>query len=317
MTTNRAGIGAGVLLVLATAVISGVSTFVNFYAVKGTSSDAFVTVRNLVVAAAFVPIALLATRWLRAPALRRVDWARLVLIGLIGGAIPFVLFFEGIQMATAAGGAAAATFGYRTLFLMATVLGLVVLHEKFHSRILLAAGLLLVGNALLLTLTGPIWTNGTGYVLIATAMWAVEYTISKRTLRDLPSATVALGRMGFGALFLSAYLLVTAQWGTVGRFTGAQWEWVLISAALLLAFVASFYAGLKRVDLGVATAVLVLGFPITWMLGVIAQGSPMTVGAAAGAAAVSAGVVVAIGWTQFRDTGQFLAERLGLRTPSA
>jgi drug/metabolite transporter (DMT)-like permease len=317
MTTSRGAIGPGVLLVLATAVISGVSTFVNFYAVKGTGSDAFVTMRNIVVALAFVPVALLATRWLRAPALRGVDWARLVLIGLVGGAIPFVLFFEGIQMATHAGGAAAATFGYRTLFLMASVLGFVALHEKFHSRIALAAGLLLVGNALLLSLSGPIWTNGTGYVLIATALWAVEYTISKRVLRELPSATVALGRMGFGAMFLAAYLAYTSQWSTVAGFSGAQWEWVLISAALLAAFVGSWYAGLKRVDLGVATSVLVLGFPITWVLGVLAQGSPMTVGGAAGAAAVSAGVIVAIGWNQFRETGQFLAERLGLRTPTA
>jgi drug/metabolite transporter (DMT)-like permease len=316
MTQTRSAIGPGVLLVLATALISGVSTFVNFYAVKGTNSDAFVTMRNIVVAAAFVPIALLAARYLRSPALRPKDWGRLVFIGLVGGAIPFVLFFQGLQMAAEAHGAAAATFGYRTLFLMATVLGLVVLHERFHSRLVLAAGLLLVGNALLLTLSGPIWTNGTFYVLVATAMWAVEYTVSKHTLRDLSSATVALGRMGFGAVFLSVYLVFTAQWASVGRFSGAQWEWVFISAALLTAFVASWYAGLKRVDLGVGTSVLVLGFPITWLLGVVALGSPMTLGEAAGATAIAVGVVVAIGWTQFKEAGTFLADRLRLRTPS-
>ena len=43
--------GMGLLLVLATAIVSGVSTYVNLYAVQGTSSDVFVTVRNLVVAA--------------------------------------------------------------------------------------------------------------------------------------------------------------------------------------------------------------------------------------------------------------------------
>lgn len=310
MSARSSWVGPGVLLVLATAFISGVSTFVNFYAVKGTSSDAFVTVRNVMVAAAFVPVAFFATRSLRAPALRAIDWGRLVVIGLIGGAIPFLLFFHGLEIATAAGGAATASFGYRTLFLWATVFGVVFLHEKFHWRIALGASLLLGGSLLMLSLTTPIWTNGTAYVLAATVLWAAEYTVSKRTLRDLPSATVALGRMGFGAVFLVGYLSFTVQWGTVVGFTGAQWEWVGISAALLGAFVASFYPGLKRVDLGVASSALVLGFPITWVLSVLVQGASFTLAQAAGVLAVVAGVGVVIGLVQLREAWSFL-RRLG------
>jgi len=314
MSERSSWVGPGILLVLATAFISGLSTFVNFYAVKGTSSDAFVTVRNVMVAAAFVPVAFFATRSLRAPALRTVDWGRLVLIGLIGGAIPFLLFFHGLQIATAAGGAATASFGYRTLFLWATVFGIVVLHEKFHWRVALGATLLLAGSVLMLSLTSPIWTDGTAYVLAATVLWAAEYTVSKRTLRDLPSATVALGRMGFGAIFLVGYLSLTTQWGAVSGFSGAQWEWVGISAALLGAFVASFYPGLKRVDLGVASSALVLGFPITWALAVLVQGASFTLAQAAGAVAVVAGVGVVIGLVQLRDAWSFV-RRLGRPQP--
>jgi drug/metabolite transporter (DMT)-like permease len=306
MSDRSSWVGAGVLLVLATAFFSGLSTFVNFYAVRGTSSDAFVTVRNLVVAGAFLPVAFFATRSLRAPALRTVDWGRLVLIGLIGGAIPFLLFFHGLQIATAAGGAATASFGYRTLFLWATVFGIVVLHEKFHWRVALGATLLLGGSLLMLSLTSPIWTDGTAYVMAATVLWAAEYTVSKRTLKDVPSATVALGRMGFGAIFLVGYLSLTTQWGTVAGFSGAQWEWVAISAALLAAFVASFYPGLKRVDLGVASSALVLGFPITWALSVLVQGASFTLAQAAGVLAVVAGVGVVIGLVQLREVWSFL-----------
>ena len=315
MTSDRpAWVGPGILLVLLTAIVSGVSTFVNAYAVPGTGSDAFVTVRNLVVAGAFLPVALVATRYQRAPALRGVDWMRLVAIGLVGGAIPFLLFFHGLALATAAGGATTASFGYRTLFLMASVLGIVVLRERFHGRLLLGATLLLVGNALLLSLTAPIWTDGTGYVLIATALWAVEYTISKRALADLPSATVALGRMGFGAVFLSGYLAVTLQWGAVARFSGADWSWIGVSAALLVAFVASFYTGLKRVDLSAATALLVLGFPITWLLGVLFQGQPIGLGAAVGALLAVGGVAAFVGLAQLRTGWAYLA---GVLRPSA
>ena len=311
MSAGRsAWVGPGVLLVLTTAFISGVSTFVNAYAVHGINSNAFVTVRNIVVAAAFVPVALLATRSLRAPALRGVDWARLVLIGLVGGAVPFLLFFYGLQLATAAGGAATASFAYRTLFIFATVFGILFLHERFHWRVALGASLLLGGSLLMLSITSPIWTTGTAYVLAATVLWAVEYSISKRTLKDLPSATVVLGRMGFGAMFLAGYLAFTAQWGQVARFTGAQWEWVGISAAFLGAFVAAFYPGLKRVDLGVASSALVLGFPVTFLLSVLVQGSRFTLLEAAGALAVVAGVGVVIGLAQLRDAWSFLA-RLG------
>jgi drug/metabolite transporter (DMT)-like permease len=308
MNERSSWVGPGVLLVLATAFISGISTFVNFYAVSGTSSDAFVTVRNVMVAAAFVPVAFFATRSLRAPALRAHDWGRLILIGLIGGAIPFLLFFHGLQIATAAGGAATASFGYRTLFLWATVFGVIFLHERFHWRVALGASLLLAGSVLMLSLTSPIWTDGTAYVLAATGLWAAEYTVSKRTLRDLPSATVALGRMGFGALFLIGYLSLTTQWGTVVGFSGAQWEWVGISAALLGAFVASFYPGLKRVDLGVASSALVLGFPITWVLAVLVQGASFTLAQAAGVLAVVAGVGIVVGLVQLREAWSFLRQ---------
>ena len=309
VTPASSYLGVGLLLVLLTAMISGLSTFVNAYAVHGTSSDAFVTVRNLAVAGMILPLAVLARRTFARP-LRRVDWARLVAIGFVGGAVPFLLFFHGLALATAAGGGLTASFLYRTLFLMATVFGVVYLREHFHPRVAVAAGLLLGGNYLLLSLTAPIWTDGTLYVVAATALWAVEYTISKRTLQDLPSGIVAMGRMGIGAGFLVGYLALTSQLSAVGAFTGGQWTWILISGVLLAAFVGTWYAGLRRVDLGVATSVLVLGFPITWVLSVLVAGSSFTLTQAAGAATVVGGVVIVVGLTLLRQTWTVVARRV-------
>lgn len=302
----RGWVGAGILLVFLTALVSGASTFVNAYAVVGTNSDAFVTVRNMVVAAALLPVAFLAIRQLKAPALRPRDWTALAAIGLVGGAVPFLLFFRGLELATAAGGAATAAFGYRTLFLWASVLAVVVLAERPRWTLWAGAALLLTGNVLLLSLTAPIWTDGTGYVLAATVLWSVEYTVSKRVLRALPSPTVALGRMGFGAVFLGGYLALTAQWGAVAGFSGADWAWVGISAAFLLAFVGTWYAGLKRVDLSTATSVLVLGFPVTWLLAFLFQGRPISLEAAVGALAIVLGTAVAVGLARFRIAGATL-----------
>ena len=283
--------GPGLALVLVTVVISGVSNFVNFKAVQGTNVDAWITMRNAVVALLLVPPALLVSRggWGR---LKRTDWARLATIGLVGGAVPFLLYFHGFQMAAAQGGAAAASLGYRSLFLIATVFAVVVLRERLPRGFFAAATLLLAGSVLLVSLTGPVWTDGTAYVLLATAMWAGEYTLSKRALRTLPSTTVALGRVGFGAAFLLAYLGLSGQVAAVAGFGGADWMALFLSALLLFGFVATWYAGLKTVDLSVAASLLVLAFPLTWLLGVLSASSPLVVEQAAGAAAVALGAAV-------------------------
>jgi drug/metabolite transporter (DMT)-like permease len=301
------------LLVLLTAVISGVSTFVNLYAVPGTNSDAFVTVRNSAVALLLVPLAVVTAYGATRARLSRGDWTRLVIIGIVGGGIPFLLFFHGLQLAAAAGAGDTASFLYRTLFLIAAVLGILFLKERFHWRIALAAALLLGGNLLLLSFTTPIWANGDGYVFAATALWAGEYALSKQTMRNLPSQSVALGRMGFGAIFLVGYLAVTAQVSAIGSFTTGQWLWVAISAILLTAFVMAWYAGLKRVDLGVATAVLVLGFPITWVLTVVATGAPITFLEVMGATAIAAGAAVAIGGKSLHSMWEYVRSSFSTR----
>lgn len=306
---------AGLLLVLLTAIISGVSTFVNLYAVPGTNSDAFVTVRNSAVALLLIPLAALTTYGAVRTRLSRNDWTRLIVIGIIGGGIPFLLFFHGLQLAAAAGAGDTASFLYRTLFLIAAVLAVVFLKERFSWRIALAATLLLGGNLLLLSFTTPIWANGDGFVFAATAMWAGEYALSKQTLRNLPSQTVALGRMGFGAIFLVGYLAVTSQAAAVGSFTSSQWVWVGISAILLAAFVTAWYAGLKRVDLSVATAVLVLGFPITWLLTVTVSGASVTFLEVMGATAIAAGAALAIGGKSLQSLWGYVRSTL-LRRPT-
>ncbi len=301
---TRDRVPLGLLLVLGTAVISGVSTFVNFWAVQGTNSDAFITVRNLLVAALLVPFALLFGGAVRAR-LTRIDWARLAAIGLLGGAIPFLLFFRGLQMAGAAG-ASTASFAYRGLFLVATVFAVLLLRERASVRALGAAVAILTGNVLLLSLTAPIWTEGTALVIVATILWAGEYTLSKRVLRDLPSATVALGRMGFGGAFLAAYLVASGQLGAVARLGATQFVWLGISALLLTGFATTWYAGLRHTDVSVATSVLVLGFPVTWALAVVAGRAPLDLPQAAGAAAVAFGVVLGIGLSTLRDTWAYL-----------
>jgi drug/metabolite transporter (DMT)-like permease len=309
----------GLALVLATAVVSGISTFVNGYAVVGTSSDAFVTARNLVVAALLVPLLLLARRaGGTTPPLDRRDWGLLAVVGLVGGAIPFLLFFHGLALASAEGGPTTASFVYRTLFLFAGVFAVVFLGERVRWGIALGAALLLLGSYLLLTTGAVIVTDGALYVLAATGLWAGEYTLSKHLLTRRPATTVALGRMGFGALFLAAYLAATAQWQLVAGFGSTTWAWVGISALLLTVFVGTWYAGLAKIDLGLASAVLVLGYPVTWLLSITVRGAPILLPSALGAAAVALGVAAFLGPAHLRELGRSLwARRAETAPPTA
>lgn len=309
----RRFVGPGLLLVLLTAVISGLSTFLNAFAVQGTNSDAFVTVRNLAVALMIAPVALGFGR-VRLARTSRSDLLWLVGIGLVGGAVPFLLFFRGLQMATEAHGGLTASFLYRSLFLMASVLGVLWLKERFRWRTVLGAGLLLSGNYMLLSLASPVWTDGSLFVLVATALWAVEYSLSKRLLSRLDSGTVALGRMGFGAVFLVGFLLLSGQLGAVAALTAPQWSWVAISAVLLALFVTTWYAGLQRVDLGIAASVLVLGFPITWILSISVGSVRGSAVGAAGALAVAAGVLVMVGLSLWRESRDWLSGLLRRRS---
>lgn len=311
------GLRPGIALLLLTAVVSGLSNFVNFRAVQGTNADAWITVRNLAVAGMLLPFAAFLGRG-ASPRLRPVDVSRLLVIGLVGGAVPFLLYFEGFQMAARSGSAASASLGYRSLFLIATVLAVVFLRERIPRRFALAASLLLVGCVLLVGLTSPLWTDGTGYVLLATAMWAGEYTLSKRVLADLPARTVALGRMGFGAVFLLSYLVLTGQVSSISAFGAADWMNAALSALLLFAFVSTWYAGLKTVDLSVASSLLVLALPITWILNVVSQGVVPAFVQVAGALVVVLGTGVLLGRARFRLPAQLaraVVEYTNVRAP--
>ena len=284
---------AGLMLVLVTALISGLAVFVNSYAVGNTSSNAFVTLRNLVVALVLVgPVLVTARGSVRSLTGRQV--ALLAVLGLIGGSVPFLLYFRGLQLATAAGGLATAAFLYRTLFLWAGLAGFLVLRERLGSRALAAGAVLLAGNLLMLDLTKFSWSDGTSYVLAATLLWTAEYTLARRVLKELSSGVVALGRMGFGAAFLLVFLAATSGTAAVGTFSASTWTWIAISALLLTGFVATWYAGLKRVELGVAAAVLNLGYPVTLAAAYLVKGVGAPWVPALGAVFVTAAVVVLV-----------------------
>lgn len=256
----------GLLLVLSTAIISGFSVFINKYGVTLANPYVFTFLKNVLVALLLTSLIIFLKDFATLRRLKLKQWLLLVLIGLIGGSIPFLLFFKGLSMT----GAAQGSFIQKTMFIYVVVLALIFLKEKISKNFLLGALLLLLGNILALKSLKISFGYGDLLILIATLFWATENVVSKYVLRELTGRTVAWGRMFFGSIFIFGYLGLSGQLNLATNITSAQIIWISITAALLLGYVLTWYNGLKHVSVSTATAILLLGSPITTLLSMIA-----------------------------------------------
>jgi drug/metabolite transporter (DMT)-like permease len=262
----------GALLALATALVSGVSVYV---AKLGTQAvpDPFVytTARNLVVGLALLAVLAASGRGAGLSGPRRGEWARLGLLALVGGSVPFLLFFWGLTMTSAP----TASFLQKTQFLWVAGLAVPLLGEALGAwqalgLLALLAGTLVVGPAP--TGFGP----GEGLVLAATLLWSVEVVLARGLLRRVPPTLGALARMGGGAVVMLAFLGASGRLGELLALDAGQWLWVIGPALLLFGYVLTWYHALSRAPATVVTSILTIGAPITALLnGGMVSGTPL------------------------------------------
>lgn len=298
----------GLILIFSTAVISGFSIFINKYGVSVINPYIFTFLKNIVVALMLSGFIFLIRDWKSLIVLTKKQWLQLVLIGLVGGSIPFLLFFKGLSLTSAAQGA----FIHKTMFVYAAILAVIFLKEKISKEFLIGALLLLFGSLIALKTLPISFGKGDLFILLATILWAVENLISKYVLKELSAKTVAWARMFFGSFFIFIYLVLTSQIGLAAGLGAGQIIWILITSVLLFGYVYTWYSGLKRVPLSVAAAVLIFGSPITTLLSFL-SGSRIGAGEIISTVLISAGIICVLGskylWQKTKTTlqNQFLA----------
>ena len=287
----------GIALAFATACISGVSIWVNGHAVsRFADATVYTTAKDAVAGALLLVLALSWPAGRQAVAqpiagARRV--AALAAVAVVGGSVPFVLFFEGLKRAEAT----QASFLQKTLVVWVALLAVPLLKERVRGPHLLAIALLLGGQAWLVGSAGRIaFGEGEAMILGATLLWAVEVVLVKRLLAGISPRVLAAARMGLGTTLLIAWLAVTGRIAALGGFDGSQWRWIVLTGLLLTGYVATWYAALARAQAVDVTAVLVFGAVITAALSGAFDG-----------AAVNAGGVILV------SLGALLAAALGLR----
>ena len=251
-----------VILAMATAVISGTNNFLTKIAVTAVQDPvAFTFLKNAVVGVFLVGIIIAAKKWGEIRRLNRMQAIQLSLIALIGGAIPFILFFTGLTMIPAVN----AAFIHKTLFIWVAILAIPYLKERLGSIQIAALLLLLAGN---LVMGVPKLKFGTGEMLIlaATLLWAVENIIAKKALANLSSLTVAGARMALGSVFIFLVVLAQGNAGQLLALNATQWGWTLLTSVLLLGYVTTWYTALKIAPATLVAALLVPATLITNVL---------------------------------------------------
>jgi drug/metabolite transporter (DMT)-like permease len=304
-----ARLGRGIALAVGAALISGLAVYLNAFGVKQVPDPAvYTTLKNGVAAAVLVGLLVAAGGQREIRAIPSARWPLILAVGLVGGSIPFVLFFTGLAQASAP----SAAFIQKTLFLWVALLALPMLGERAGVATLLGLGGLLIGQALVLPPKGIAWGAGETMILAATILWAVETILVRRLLGGIPSHALATLRMTIGVAILGAYLVVTGRLAGVAAIGPAGWGWVVLTGAILAAYVATWFAALQRAPATVVTSILVLGAVVTGGLSAATGGASPSPTVVAGYGLIVIASLLVIAWARSAARGVAAAMGTGL-----
>jgi len=272
----------GLALAGLTALVSGVSVFVNGYGVaRFDDATTYTTAKNLV-AAVLVTAILVVQRRRRAftsgatpptPATTRNPrtFASLAAVAVIGGSVPFVLFFEGLARVSSSD----AAFVHKTLVVWVAILAVLFLGERVAVPHLVAIVLILAGYAQLAGGVGfPEIGSGEALIMAATLCWSVEVVLVRSLLRrGVPEMVVGTSRMAGGIVLLLGWAIVRGALGDLIGLSATQWAWTLLTGLLLAAYVVSWHHALARAPVIDVTAVLSMGAVLTALLNAGVRGA--------------------------------------------
>ncbi len=249
-----------IALALSTAIISGTNNFLTKIAVTAVADPVvFTFLKNGIVATLLIGLLIGTSRWREILSLSKHDLTKLTAIGIIGGSLPFILFFTGLTMIPAIN----AAFIHKTLFIWIALMAVPILKERLGRLQLAALILLLGGNLVLFGLPQFSGSRGELMVLAATLLWAIENIIAKKTLLTLSSPLVASARMTIGSLIILIVIAWQGKLSLLITLSPAQWGWTLLTSALLTGYVLTWYTALKNAPAILVASLLVPATLIT------------------------------------------------------
>jgi len=257
----------GIKLALVTSLVSGISIFINKFAVNAIKPAlVFTTVKNSGVALLVLAIIVMTKKWSQVSKLKKDELVKLGFIGIIGGSLPFYLFFEGLTQTAAIN----AALIHKTLVFWVALFSFKFLKEKLNAKQIIAVMILFVSNLVIGGFEGLKFSMGELMILGATMLWAVENVIAKKVLKTVDSQIVTGARMGLGSLVLLTISSVKHP-GFLSDVSldSTQIIWMGLTAVSLLAYVMSWYKALKIEKATTVSAVLVSSTIVTNILSAV------------------------------------------------
>ncbi len=261
----------GIIFAILTACISGFSIFYNKQViVSGIDPLIFNITHNGGVALILSFIILASGRKKFLTGLKVSGWKKLFLIGLVGGSIPFMLYFEGLRSVAAVN----ANLIHKTLFVWVALLAIPLLGERLNVWQTTGYTLILLSNLFIGGFHGFQTNTGELLIFFATLLWSVENIIAKVALADMEADIVAWGRMFFGTIILIAASIPMQKFGLLFSLPVSYIIPLIVSTLLLTGYVITWYKALKYAPATLVTSVLVLATPITSILSSITRHQP-------------------------------------------
>ncbi len=294
--TDPVDVRRGLLLAFCAAMVSGVSVVINSYGVRAVpDATVYTTAKNLVAAIILLGFATALGRPAGAtapsPRLRPAQLMGLGAVAVVGGSVPFVLFFEGLAQASSS----QASFIHKTLIIWVAVLAIPLLHERLRGLHVIAIATLLAGQAVLAGgLVGFRFDRGESLILGATLLWSVEVVLVKWLLRAVRARTVAVVRMAAGATLLIGWVVATGRLSILAGLDTAGWMWAALTGVVLAGYVALWFSALALAPAVDVTAVLVVAVAVTGVVNAAINGTAIVGDTRTGILVVLIGAVIAV-----------------------
>jgi drug/metabolite transporter (DMT)-like permease len=255
------------ILALLTAVVSGFSIFLNKFAVTTVKDPVFfTTIKNSLVAILLVGLVIAFGKWREIKNLNKSQALKLLLIGVVGGSVPFALFFTGLSQTPAVN----AGIIQKTLFIWVALLAIPFLKERMNKWQWLGIATIFAANLFVGGFNGFKYNGGELMIFTATILWAIENVVAKKVLSSVSSLTVGAARMSIGSLILLPIALYRgASFQSLASFTSSQWLWTILPVVLLFIYVLTWYSALKRAPVTYVATLLVPATLITNILSAI------------------------------------------------
>ncbi|NMB69734.1 DMT family transporter [candidate division WWE3 bacterium] len=255
----------GIYLAFITALISGFSIFLNKYAVGIISPPLYFTaIKNAVVAVLILIVVLNGKKLSSLKTLSRRDLLLLISVGVIGGSIPFYLFFTGLSQVSSVN----AAIIQKMMIVWVALLAGPVLKEKLTRIQFSAVAILFLSNFVIGGFKGFTFSTGELMIFASTLFWAVEYMLAKKVLKNVDPDVVVLFRMGIGSILLLGATFFTSSAKNV-KLDSQSLFWFTLSVGLLFGYVISWYRALKFTKATTVVSILVASTLVTNVLSAI------------------------------------------------